>query len=160
MPSKIDYIDTLMAKIRQIAQSEGRPSEEMISRARPIEHEGIEPTATGRLEAAGLETARLEAVIQWSRPILFITQDMVNDTYSLGANHDMDAGLIAEMDSHRVGIDRAIPAVGRIELFNNTRFNWAGTGWLVDFDGNHDIVLTNAHVANVFAQAGQKGFVF
>ena len=43
---------------------------------------------------------------------------------------------------------KAIPAVGRIELSNNPRFDWVVTGWLVD----EDIVVTNRHVAKEFAR--------
>lgn len=45
-------------------------------------------------------------------------------------------------------LDKVIPAVGRIELVNYD-ISWAGTGWLID----EDIIVTNAHVAEVFARA-------
>jgi V8-like Glu-specific endopeptidase len=48
-------------------------------------------------------------------------------------------------------INRAIPAVGRIEL-NNSDYPWAGTGWLIA----PRIVVTNRHVAEVFAKTDPK----
>jgi S1-C subfamily serine protease len=50
-----------------------------------------------------------------------------------------------------------VPAVGRIEL-NNSDFPWAGTGWLIA----EGIIVTNRHVADLFARLDRKagGFVF
>ena len=51
-------------------------------------------------------------------------------------------------------LDRAIPAVGRIDL-TGARLDWVGTGWLVA----ENIIVTNRHVANEFA-ARSEGFAF
>jgi endonuclease G len=49
----------------------------------------------------------------------------------------------------------AARAVGRIDLEGGP-LEWVGTGWLVD----KDIIVTNRHVANVFAMREGEGFTF
>jgi hypothetical protein len=52
-------------------------------------------------------------------------------------------------------LDSAIQSVGRIEL-TGSEYDWIGTGWLV-----HDnILVTNRHVANEFAERKGEGFTF
>lgn len=47
--------------------------------------------------------------------------------------------------------------VGRVDLFNHATLDYAGTGWLIE----KDIVVTNRHVAEVFAHPnGLNGFDF
>lgn len=48
---------------------------------------------------------------------------------------------------HKRDIERAIPSVGRIEFRNVPGIAYVGTGWLIE----EDIVVTNRHVAEVFA---------
>lgn len=52
-------------------------------------------------------------------------------------------------------LESAIRAVGRIELIGSD-YDWVGTGWLVAAN----IVVTNRHVAQVFAMRQGQGFVF
>ena len=54
-------------------------------------------------------------------------------------------------------LDRAVPAVGRIEL-SNSDAPWAGTGWLIA----PGIIVTNRHVAEAFVQRDleRSAFVF
>ncbi|NKJ71817.1 hypothetical protein GFL38_05855 [Rhizobium leguminosarum bv. viciae] len=52
-------------------------------------------------------------------------------------------------------LDIAIRAAGRIEL-SGGEFDWVGTGWLV----RDDVVVTNRHVAEEFAEHNGSGFVF
>ncbi|WP_198174206.1 DNA/RNA non-specific endonuclease [Mesorhizobium xinjiangense] len=51
------------------------------------------------------------------------------------------------IDPHRAAIRGAIANVGRIELTGHPQFNWIGTGWVLD----EDVVVTNRHVARIFA---------
>jgi endonuclease G, mitochondrial len=51
---------------------------------------------------------------------------------------------------------KVIPAVGRVELFNHPDFTWVGTAWMID----EKIMVTNRHVAQVFAKKQGLGFVF
>jgi endonuclease G len=59
----------------------------------------------------------------------------------------------------RAHLARAARAVGRIEIERHPDFEPAapiGTGWLV----HEEVVVTNRHVARVFAEQGANGFVF
>ncbi len=51
------------------------------------------------------------------------------------------------LDPHRSRIRNAIASVGRIELTGHPQFNWIGTGWVLE----EDIIVTNRHVARIFA---------
>ena len=44
-------------------------------------------------------------------------------------------------------LQQAIPKVGRVELLNDPTMEYVGTGWMID----EDVMITNRHVANVFA---------
>lgn len=50
----------------------------------------------------------------------------------------------------------SIPAIGRIELSNHPSLDWCGTGWLID----NNTVVTNRHVAELFARKNGAGFTF
>jgi endonuclease G len=52
-------------------------------------------------------------------------------------------------------LEKAIPSVGRIELTGNPELSWVGTGWLV----HPRYLVTNRHVAEVFARSEGDGFV-
>jgi endonuclease G len=52
-------------------------------------------------------------------------------------------------------LERAIRSVGRLELLHHS-MSWVGTAWLVA----DDIIVTNRHVALVFAQRKGNGFSF
>jgi endonuclease G len=68
---------------------------------------------------------------------------------------DLTTGLDTfdrSLEPHRAMFDAAVPSVGRVELEQH-RLDWAGTGWLVD----EDLVVTNRHVADLFAEADGRG---
>lgn len=80
------------------------------------------------------------------RPVLFIRDGIV------------ETAALPEVESRIKGVRKAlvkpISAVGRIELSDHDTFEWCGTGWRVE----EDLIITNRHVANVFAQ--RQGRVF
>ena len=57
---------------------------------------------------------------------------------------------------NRSRIEQAIIRVGRLELMNHLNMEWVGTAWLIE----PNVVITNRHVAEVFAKKGSNGFVF
>jgi endonuclease G len=91
-----------------------------------------------------------EAVIlMYQRPILLVQKDsFVPDVIENPALRD-------RLKDARKRIEAAIPAVGRIEL-ENGMYELPGTGWLVD----ENIVVTNRHVALMFATQDDKSFTF
>ena len=48
-----------------------------------------------------------------------------------------------------------IPSIGRVELFHHDDFEWVGTAWVID----EQILVTNRHVANVFAARNPLGVI-
>ncbi|WP_445250006.1 penicillin-insensitive murein endopeptidase [Microcoleus sp. OTE_8_concoct_300] len=97
-----------------------------------------------------LRAIQIEAIINYAeRPALKIQ------------NGDFETPRLAywktRLEPHRSIIRQAIASVGRIELKNHERaINFAGTGWLV----TDDVIVTNRHIAQLFAfQEGGK-FVF
>ena len=74
------------------------------------------------------------------RPVLFIKDGMI-ETAALPE-------VEAQLKDVRRALRKPISAVGRIELTDHDTYEWCGTGWRVD----EDIIITNRHVANVFAQ--------
>nr|WP_319382373.1 phospholipase D-like domain-containing protein [uncultured Roseibium sp.] len=162
MTDDADYVNRLKAKVQQITTASGMTVEAVKKKMTSPLPEGAEPEMVGapRATSASPETATLEAVVRWSRPVLWINNDTTDEDFTIDAMHEVDEDLLEEMRMHQSGINRIIPSVGRIELFNNMHLDWAGTGWVIDFDGASDIIVTNAHVAELFARQGPNGFIF
>ncbi|QDS94745.1 Nuclease precursor [Roseimaritima multifibrata] len=51
--------------------------------------------------------------------------------------------------------NEVIPRVGRVELFHHQDYEWVGTAWVID----DDTLVTNRHVANIFAQKTIGGLI-
>lgn len=103
--------------------------------------------------APGSRELALESIImRRERPVLAIKENSAELVF----RDEADSRVWMErLAAAKERIRRAIPAVGRIELFG-ARLDWAGTGWLVD----EDILVTNRHVADEFAEANGEGFSF
>jgi len=85
-------------------------------------------------------------VLEFGRPALIVQ----NDTYEYPQS---------EIWSRRLnsGITNGIGNVGRIELQNSFRYRWCGTGW---FLANTPFLITNRHVAEIFAESNGSTFRF
>jgi endonuclease G, mitochondrial len=93
----------------------------------------------------------LEAIIlRMGRPVLLVRNDDV-DLDALGTD-TWRARLEPAQDNLRA----AIRSVGRIELDRNPQFDWVGTGWVVA----DDVIVTNRHVAEIFAHRVGEQFRF
>lgn len=53
-------------------------------------------------------------------------------------------------------IEQVIRSVGRIELLDHPTYSWVGTGWVIA----ENIIVTNRHVASLFAEKRGKSFAF
>lgn len=89
----------------------------------------------------------LESIIlAFKRPSFLIRQNTFDPSPSETWN---------ELLSHnKVQINRAIPAVGRIEMKNHSSLDWAGSGFLIQ----EQIIVTNRHVAEHFVQISPDGY--
>lgn len=87
-------------------------------------------------------------VLSHGRPVLFVAGGVVEKAPS--------AKLEKLLAPHRSHLVSPISSIGRLELMDHDSMDWVGTGWRVE----DDIVITNRHVANVFAQRQGSRFVF
>ncbi|NIJ52439.1 phospholipase D-like domain-containing protein [Dyadobacter arcticus] len=89
------------------------------------------------------------------RPVVRIKDNKVTTEF-LGRNTSNSAWAPVLLQCSEA-LNKAIPAVGRIEL-NNGDLSWVGTGWMIE----EGIIVTNAHVAELFSKpdAATSSFVF
>lgn len=91
-------------------------------------------------------------VLRTGRPVLAVRGNTTDIIFS-----DADSEVWrSRLTAARGGIDKAIRATGRIEIENDPRFDWLGTGWLV----SDNVIVTNRHVAEIFGQNQGSSFVF
>ena len=108
-------------------------------------------TAAPSPEAVEKQIELESIVMRRQRPVLAIRDNVAKLIFI----DEADSEIWGErLKKARPLLDRAIPAVGRIDL-TGARLDWVGTGWLVA----ENIIVTNRHVANEFA-AGSEGFAF
>jgi endonuclease G len=109
------------------------------------------------LESAGVEAVfelpeqgfGLEAIIiadEFKRPALLVR----NNTYEKPRSETWASVL----NPHRTKLERAIGAVGRVELKGHPSYNYVGTAWMIA----ERIAVTNRHVASVFARKSGSSY--
>lgn len=91
-------------------------------------------------------------VLRVGRPVLAISHDEAVLQFDDAESEVWRNRLLGVKEQ----IVQASRAVGRIELKNNAYLPWAGTGWLLE----ENIMVTNSHVASLFARAEGRGFSF
>ncbi|MGU3494564.1 DNA/RNA non-specific endonuclease [Xanthobacteraceae bacterium A53D] len=102
-----------------------------------------------QLETIGVFAPALEAMVQLTgRPPLLIRDGKVvrQPLPELGA--DIDVKISA--------VEPFIPSVGRVELINHS-MPWGGTGWVLSKEAGSCTVITNRHVAKLFARRKADG---
>jgi endonuclease G len=82
------------------------------------------------------------------RPVLFI-RDGIVEKASL-------KDLENKLKPVRQRLKAPVSGIGRIELLDHDTYDWCGTGWRVD----EDHIVTNRHVAMIFAQQQGPRFAF
>ncbi len=148
-----DNLDQLRGFVDEILQRDGHDLES-VKRAST---ESVVEQVPG---AGRSESASLEAIISLHRPVFAIDHDQVQpDLTSNGL--DPESSVMAKLvKDNAARIDATLPSIGRIDLPGDENYPWAGTGWVIDSDFGSDIVVTNAHVAELFAEAAAGGFSF
>jgi endonuclease G len=126
-----------------------RISPEFETESRMADLEGLESTDALPDQSA----MELESIIFFTkRPVLDIKNDVAELTFADAESEVWRSRLQTASDR----MAHAARAIGRIELEGHDEFAWVGTGWLVD----HDVVVTNRHVALTFSQRSGDRFVF
>lgn len=118
--------------------------------------ENIQKEMANALEGMGggidEELAFETIVVREGRPVLLVE----NNDYRLEGPESEVWKERLESAGVRKAVRSVIPAVGRIEVANHQSYTWVGTGWLAD----DDVIVTNRHVADLFAVRSGERFVF
>lgn len=105
-----------------------------------------------QVNADSVQAGRFDAleaiVLTEGRPALLIQDGTFNDPEL--------PPLRERITPHRKVIEDAIRSVARLELLNHSSLSYAGTAWMVDTD----VMITNRHVANLFAHQFGGRLVF
>jgi endonuclease G len=109
----------------------------------------------GSLPGAGSRSVSASVrniVLRVGRPVLAIVGNAARLDFK-----DSDSSVWrARLQASAPLLTHAAQAVGRIEVTGLPGFPFVGTGWLVD----KNIVVTNRHVAQAFAERAGRGFTF
>jgi endonuclease G, mitochondrial len=106
---------------------------------------------TDRRELSSGEQFILEAIIiPDKRPVIDIINDDFTVLHPIWAHFSADAAF-------KANIQRALPSIGRVEVYGIPNLPYGGTGFVV----GADLIMTNRHVAQIFAEGlGLTGLVF
>lgn len=102
-------------------------------------------------ELADTTLATESIILKVGRPVLTIVNN--NAQLILNAESETWRSRLEKAQQHLIKVTKA---TGRIELANHPTYDWVGTGWFV----SENIIVTNRHVAEVFAKASGSRFVF
>lgn len=149
--------ERLVAAVAAIEQHDSRLAEELKTVREQerisVTEAPIVPGLEALVETEDIPTFGLETIVlRTGRPVLAVSNNEPQLVFNEVESEVWKERLVKARD----GIIQAVHAVGRIELKNNPRFEWVGTGWLVD----EDIVVTNRHVASEFARGSGGQFTF
>lgn len=116
---------------------------EKVEHEEPSSYSGIMNLPPGEKTILATETI----VLEHGRPSLIIKNGAYQQPKSIIWRNRLGNGIV----------NQNIPSVGRIELREHPSLDWVGTGWLVE---GTDLLVTNRHVAEVFAYMRNSDFVF
>ena len=150
--------------LRSLAQRVVQNDPQIADRAKTILQRGqleayvesMQKELGGALEGMGggldEELAFETIVVREGRPVLLVE----NNDYRLEGPESEVWKERLQSSGVRKAIRSVIPAIGRIEVANHPSYTWVGTGWLAD----DDVIVTNRHVAELFAVRSGERFVF
>jgi len=159
MADQVSRLQSLLSRIqnadRKLGDELKSRRSDLVSKSAMAAGMAVETMGAG---AAGAATAlapqfTMETIVlRTGRPVLQVFRDEAKLDFK-----DAESEVWRErLTKAKPQLTHAIQAVGRVELKNHPRFQWVGTGWLVQ----SDIVVTNRHVANEFGRQRGAGFVF
>ncbi len=111
--------------------------------------EALEKFFSKKEFTAGPGGGGLEAIVKVTgRPALLIQNNKFERPRLSSINK--------RLELHKDNILKVIPSVGRVELSNHPDYDYVGTAWLIE----EDVMITNRHVAEVFARRQGDRVVF
>src|SRR5215475_7512894 len=152
-----DYLNQLRSFVEGVLNRDGHDLESAPRAVRP------RPTAVA--EALGTpppdsESGTLEAIISLHRPVFPVVNDKVDPASALNQMDAEETAMTKLVSDYATTLNSILPSVGRIDLPEDENYPWAGTGWIIDSELSNDIVITNAHVAQLFAERSGATFTF
>ena len=108
------------------------------------------PSARDARRSAQLSLRNI--VLRVGRPVLAVVGDVPQIQFTDGESEVWRSRLQASTDR----LQRASRAVGRIDVVGLPRFEYVGTGWLVE----RNTIATNRHVARAFGRQLRGRFTF
>lgn len=108
--------------------------------------------------AVGEDAARalvFETIVREQRPVLFTQAGQLNTTEATIIGEEAQ-DLVSQLTAASGKVLPRLPLVGRIDVTNFPGAEFVGTGWFVE----RDVVVTNRHVAQLFARQDGRKFVF
>src|SRR6266568_1740241 len=150
MPSTADRVRSVLQGIEERDSDLARELRSVRERTTTLEM----PANVEIAEDAGFtqDLTQETIVLRAGRPVLAVSH---NEPRLVFGDAESEVWRERLNSAHNLLIP-AIRAVGRIELENNPRFDWVGTGWLV----SEDIIVTNRHVASEFGTNEGSRFIF
>jgi endonuclease G, mitochondrial len=107
-----------------------------------------EPNASAETDFFDTRRFSEAIVLAKGRPVLLVRKGIFEEA----PLNELEKSL----KPHRTSLVKPISAIGRIELMDHDSMEWCGTGWRVE----DDYIITNRHVANIFAQRQGTKFLF
>jgi V8-like Glu-specific endopeptidase len=122
-----------------------------------LEATGVTPEAAAADPAAAARRVDFvaETIVREGRPALAIRDDRIvpSTEFADGVSREMMERLLGAA----AAVESVIPLVGRVDVVNFPgSVTYLGTGWLVD----RNVLVTNRHVAELFARRDGGQFVF
>jgi hypothetical protein len=153
----VDQLDEFKSFVHSVLDRDGADLESVHSSTQEKLAGDVEniPGAPGHSESDVLE-----AIISLHRPVFAIVKDKVDPTITSNQVDDEVSAMAQLVKDKAAVINSIIPSIGRIDLPGDENYPWVGTGWIVDSELGNDIVITNAHVAQLFAESSAAGFSF
>ncbi len=113
--------------------------------------ESLEGLGSNDRALAGFDYGQLEAIVLSELRPAYRYQ---NGSIDIAGNDvEGDPELTSLIEINRAAFEEISRGVGRVDLIGHPRHPYVGTGWLID----EDVVVTNRHVAEEFAQAAASG---
>ncbi len=132
--------DKLVKEVKSIIDSGGNLSTAIRAGVRA---ETVKAVVSNLKRAEGLAVAEA-VVVPFMRPVLFVKGGKIEIPES--------EELKERLFKYKPRIEPALKSVGRVELVNH-QLKYAGTGWMI----TEDLMITNRHVAKVFAEGNKNG---
>ena len=142
------------ARILERRRQEAVAAPPVPTRALEVAAESLAPDGSLELvpEALGQQGLAEAIVLAALRPAFFVSESGIDFADAIEA----DAELLKAIKDNEAPLANACRGVGRVDLVNHFTLPYAGTGFLID----DTLVVTNRHVAMLFAERLRSGYRF